>query len=321
MVTGKAGGSGSNGGWPELALAEWRGTRETLHRWTQIVGKVRLGLMPWINHSWHVTLYVSGRGLTTGAMPLGDGGVVEIEFDFVAHKLRVSTSEGAVREMKLRAMSVADFYGEFVGMLGEMGIGVRIWPVPCELEDATPFGEDRGHGEYDADAANRFWRVLVKVERVLTEFRSRFVGKVSPVHFFWGSFDLAVTRFSGRRAPLHPGGVPHLADRVVREAYSHEVSSAGFWPGDARYPEAAFYCYAYPEPEGFAGAKVKPEGAFYSSELREFLLPYEKVRKTGRPEEGVMEFLESTYEAAAELGKWDRRALELTELQEACRGR
>jgi len=245
--------------------------------------------------------------------------VVEIEFDFVGHRLRVSTSGGVVREMELRARSVADFYGEFVGMIGEMGIGVRIWPVPCELEDATPFGEDEGHGEYDAEAANRFWRVLVRAGRVMREFRSRFVGKSSPVHFFWGSFDLAVTRFSGRRAPLHPGGVPHLADRVVREAYSHEVCSAGFWPGDGRHPQAAFYCYAYPEPAGFAEAKVKPAGAFYSGELREFLLPYDWVRKSEGTDWGVMEFLESTYEAAARLGKWDREALEMTALQEACR--
>jgi len=309
----------TNERWPDLPLEPWRPTRDTLHRWTQIVGKIRLTSMPWINHSWHVTLYVSSRGLTTGAMPWGDNSF-QIEFDFIDHRLRVSTSEGAVRELELRPRSVADFYREFMAMLHEMGIEVRIQPYPCELEDATPFAQDEDHASYDPEAANRFWRVLVQANRVLTDFRSQFAGKCSPVHFFWGSFDLAVTRFSGRRAPLHPGGVPHLADRVVREAYSHEVSSAGFWPGDARYPQPAFYSYAYPEPEGFAKAALRPAEAYYSTDLREFVLPYEKMRIAASPDGALMEFLQSTYEAAAELGRWDRPALELTPLQEACRG-
>ena len=247
--------------WPSLYYAEWRDTRDTLHRWTQIVGKLRLGGMPWINHSWHVTLYVTSRGLTTGAIPRA-GGSFQVDFDFIDHRLLIGTSDGNVRTVALRPRSVADFYRELMGALRDLGIEVVMYPCPCELADATPFAQDEMHASYDPDAANRFWRVLIGADRVLTDFRSRFVGKCSPVHFFWGSFDMAVTRFSGRSAPQHPGGVPHLPDRVVREAYSHELSSAGFWPGDDRYPHAAFYCYAYPEPEGFSKAGVRPEGRF-----------------------------------------------------------
>ena len=295
--------------WPALPLADWQDTYATLHRWTQIVGKVRLARLPWVNHSWHVTLYVTARGLTTGPLPHGTR-AFQIDFDFVDHRLAVRTSDGGARSLVLRPRSVADFYRELMAALRELGVETAIHPRPNELADATPFAADEAHADYDPEAANRCWRVLVQADRVLTAFRSPFVGKCSPVHFFWGAFDLAVTRFSGRPAPPHPGGVPHLPDRVAREAYSHEVSSAGFWPGDGRYPAPAFYSYAYPEPAGFKDAAVGPAGAFYHPDLREFLLPYEVVRTAASPDAALLEFLESTYRAAADLGRWDRPALE-----------
>ncbi|HTF34461.1 MAG TPA: DUF5996 family protein [Myxococcota bacterium] len=295
--------------WPALPLDEWKDTYATLHRWSQIVGKVRLAHMPWINHSWHVTLYVTARGLTTSPIPYGTKSF-QIEFDFIDHQLPIRTSDGKVRSVALRPRSVADFYRELMARLLELGIEVAIYPRPNELEDATPFGEDETHASYDRDAAQRCWRVLVQAERVFTAFRARFLGKCSPVHVFWGAFDLAVTRFSGRPAPRHPGGVPHLPDWVAREAYSHEVSSAGFWPGGGAISYPAFYSYAYPEPDGFREAAVRPAGAAYSSELREFLLPYDFVRRADSPDEVLLEFLESTYQAAADLGRWDRSALE-----------
>jgi hypothetical protein len=295
--------------WPALPLDGWRQTYATLHRWTQIVGKVRLAGMPWINHSWHVTLYVTARGLTTSAIPY-DVKSLQIEFDFLDHQLLVRTSAGESRSLALRPRSVANFYRELMATLREIGVGVVLHPRPNELEDATPFEHDEQHAGYDPDAANRFWRVLVGADRVFTAFRARFLGKCSPVHFFWGSFDLAVTRFSGRPAPRHPGGVPHLPDWVAREAYSHEVCSAGFWPGDARHPAPAFYSYAYPEPAGLSSAAVRPAGASYNTDLREFILPYDVVRNAESPEQALMEFLQSTYEAVADLARWDRPALE-----------
>jgi hypothetical protein len=295
--------------WPALPLDGWQDTYTTLHRWTQIVGKVRLTRMPWVNHSWHVTLYLAARGLTTSLIP-GDRTSFQIDFDFIDHQLFIRTTEGEVRSVELRPRSVADFYREVMAALRELGVETAIYARPNELADATPFAEDETHAAYDREAANRCWRVLVAADRVFTAFRARYLGKCSPVHFFWGSFDLAVTRFSGRTAPQHPGGVPHLPDRVAREAYSHEVSSAGFWPGDARYPAPAFYSYAYPTPDGFKDAIVRPAGAFFNPQLGEFLLPYDRLRAAEDPDGALMEFLESTYEAAADLGRWDREALE-----------
>jgi hypothetical protein len=295
--------------WPALPLDGWRETYATLHRCTQIVGKVRLARTPWVNHSWHVTLYVTSRGLTTSPIPYGTKSF-QIDFDFIDHQLPVRTSDGEVRSLALRPRSVADFYRELKALLDDLGIEVSIHRRPNELEDATPFDEDQAHASYDGDAARRWWRILVQAERVFTAFRARFLGKCSPVHFFWGAFDLAVTRFSGRRAPRHPGGVPHLPDWVVREAYSHEVCSAGFWPGGGAISYPAFYSYAYPEPAGYKESPVRPSGAFYSPELREFVLPYDAVRTAEAPDDVLLEFLQSTYEAAADLGGWDRAALE-----------
>ncbi len=302
-------GEPSSGVWPPLPLAAWQDTYATLHLWTQIVGKIRLSLTPWLNHSWHVTLYVTARGLTTSSIPYG-GTSFQIEFDFLAHQLLISTTSGAERRIPLRPMSVADFYAEVMDALSELAIHPRVNTLPNELPDAIRFDQDRVHGSYDADAAHRFWRVLVQADRVFKLFRTGFLGKSSPVHFFWGSFDLAVTRFSGRRAPLHPGGVPNLPDAVTREAYSHEVSSAGFWPGGGAIDYPAFYAYAYPTPPGFGGAVVRPEAAFFSRELGEFLLPYDAVRAAPEPDEVLLEFLQSAYEAAAIGGAWDRAALE-----------
>jgi hypothetical protein len=295
--------------WPSLPLEAWEGTFATLHRWTQIVGKIRLVQTPWINHSWHVPLYVTAQDLTTSPIPHG-ARTFEIAFDFLDHRLLIRASDGSAAALPLRAQSVADFYHELLGTLDGLGLGVSIHGSPNEVEDATPFAEDRSHDAYDPDYATRLWRVLVQADRVFHRFRARFTGKCSPVHFFWGSFDLAVTRFSGRRAPRHPGGIPNLPDWVVREAYSHEVSSCGFWPGGGPHPFPLFYSYAYPEPEGFASAAVSPDGAFYSGELREWVLPYDVVRAAASPDEALMTFLESTYAAAAELGGWDRSALE-----------
>jgi Family of unknown function (DUF5996) len=296
--------------WPALPLAAWKDTRDTLHLWTQIVGKIRLSLTPWINHSWHVALYLTARGLTTSPIPY-DVREFQIDFDFIDHVLWIRTSDGHFRQLMLAPMPVAQFHAELLAALAELGIDVRINTMPNEIADAIPFDRDRVHASYDREYAARFWRVLLGAHRVLASFRTRFLGKVSPVHFFWGSFDLAVTRFSGRLAPPHPGGVPHLPDAVAREAYSHEVSSAGFWPGGGGPVDyAAFYSYAYPAPEGFASAAVRPAQAFFSQELGEFLLPYEAVRTAPDPERTLMEFLQTTYNAAADLGRWDRAMLE-----------
>ena len=295
--------------WPELPYAAWKHTRDTLHLWTQIVGKVRLSLTPWLNHSWHVTLHVTARGLATPPMPL-EGRDFTIEFDFIDHVLWVRTSDGHARQLMLRPMTVAEFHDDLLQALSELDIAVAINEMPNEIPDAVPFPADTAHAAYDRDFVNRFWRVLLAAQDVFAHFRTGFLGKASPVHFFWGSFDLAVTRFSGRRAPPHPGGVPNLPDTVAREAYSHEVSSAGFWPGGGGIDEPAFYSYAYPAPEGFAAAKVFPKAAYWSAKLGEFILPYEAVRTAREPEKALMAFLQSTYEAAADLGKWDRAALE-----------
>jgi len=295
--------------WPALPLEEWRDTYETLHRWTQVIGKVRLVQLPWINHAWHCTLYVTARGLTTGPVPHGDT-TFQVNFDFLDHRLTIRTSMGGMRTLRLAPRSVAAFYRDFMDTLEDLDVPVHIRTTPNEVADATPLNLDSHHASYDPAAVTRFWRALSQTDRVLTEFRARFQGKCSPVHFFWGSFDLAVTRFSGRTAPPHPGGIPNLPDWVAREAYSHEVSSAGFWPGGPGLEEAAFYSYAYPEPDGFKSAKVRPADAYYHKDLREFILPYDAVRKAADPDAVLLEFLQSTYEAAANLGRWDRAALE-----------
>ena len=295
--------------WPALDYAAWKDTYETFHLWTQIVGKIRCAQTPWLNQSWHVPLYVSSRGLTTTLIPNGPLSF-EIEFDFLEHRLVITTVSGARTDLPLEPQTVADFFSAVTTKLGELGIKVPISEFPCEIPGAIPFGKDRTHAAYDGKYAQRFWRVLVQADRVLKQFRTSFLGKCSPVHFFWGSFDLAVTRFSGRRAPLHPGGVPGLADDVVREAYSHEVSSAGFWPGGGGIDYPAFYSYAYPEPDGFKNAKVAPHGAFYSEMLHEFILPYDVVRTAADPDAALIAFLQSTYEAAALSGGWDRIPLE-----------
>jgi hypothetical protein len=300
--------------WPSLPLADWNDTRDTLHRWLQIIGKTRLALSPPVNHWWHVTFYPTANGLTTSPMPY-EARMVEVEFDFVNHDLLIRTSDGATRAMPLVPRAVADFYHEYVSLLDSLGIRVHIRPVPSEMEDELPFTEDRQHLSYDPGAANRCWTILSESGAVIQRFRGRFFGKCSPVHVFWGGFDLACTRFSGRRAPTHPGGIPHLPDRVTREAYSHECISAGWWPGSVGGPvaEPAFYAYSYPEPPGFAEAQVRPEAAYYNTELKEFILPYEAVRTAARPDEMLLEFLQTTYEAGADLGGWDRPALERTD--------
>ncbi|MGH7206007.1 MAG: DUF5996 family protein [Nitrospiraceae bacterium] len=293
--------------WPSLPLEAWRDTYATLHMWTQVIGKIRLALAPMVCHWWQVTLYVTSRGLTTSPIPYGTR-IFQIDFDFLDHKLRIETADGDHRSLALAPRSVAEFYRETMAALRSLGIDVSIWTTPVEVEDRTPFEQDHKHATYDPEYAQRCWRILVQATRVLTDFRSRFIGKVSPVHFFWGAFDLAFTRFSGRPAPKHPGA-PNVARFVAREAYSHEVSSCGFWPG-AGLGTPAFYAYAYPEPEGFKEYPIKPEEAFYSKELREFLLPYDAVRTAKSPDAALLAFLQSTYEAAATLGKWDRAALE-----------
>jgi hypothetical protein len=296
--------------WPPLTLAEWEPTYLTLHRFTQVVGKIRLALTPWLNHSWHVALYVTARGLTTSPTPDGARSF-QIDFDFIDHALWLRTSDGHFRQLMLKPMSVAEFYRAIMIALRELGIAVTITTMPCEIADCIPFEQDTLHAAYDAEYANRFWRVLLAANEVMAHFRTAFLGKSSPVHFFWGSFDLAVTRFSGRTAPRHPGGVPHLPNAVAQEAYSHEVSSAGFWPGGGGpVDDAAFYSYAYPAPEGFAAAKVKPADAAWSKELGEFLLPYAALRRAHDPDAALMDFLQSTYAAAADLAKWDRATLE-----------
>jgi Family of unknown function (DUF5996) len=295
--------------WPELNWPDWRDTGETLHRWTQVIGKVRMALAPMVNHWWQVALYVNSRGLTTSPVPHGAQSF-DITFDFIDHALRIETSGGASESFPLAPMSVAAFYDEVFARLRRLGIEVHVWTMPCEIADAVAFEDDHAHAAYDAACAQRFWRVLLQANRVLNAFRAQFVGKSSPVHFFWGSFDLAVTRFSGRPAPPHPGVAPNVANWVMREAYSHEVSSCGFWPGNGGYGRAAFYSYAYPEPAGFAAARLRTPGAFYDSQLNEFVLPYDAVRQATDPDHSLMDFLQETYGAAADAARWDRAALE-----------
>lgn len=295
--------------WPALAYADWSDTLATLHRWTQIVGKVRLTRTPWISHSWHVPLYVTARGLGTSAIPAGER-LFEIDFDFHRHSLEIVVSDGNSASMALQPRTVADFYAEFMEHLNTLGLSTEIHRIPSEIADAVPFDEDTGNKAYDADAARDFWQVLVSSQRLFQTFRARFTGKSSPVHFFWGSFDLAVTRFSGRTAPPHPGGLPNFPDWVCREAYSHEVSSLGFWPGSDAFPEAIFYSYAYPKPDGFESRVVRPEAGYFLEALGEFALPYEAVRVSADPEGDLLAFAQDTYEAAAELAAWDRPALE-----------
>ena len=290
--------------WPELPLEAWKDTYATLHMWTQIVGKVRLALSPRVNQWWEVTLYVTPLGLTTSPIPY-EGGIFEIHFDFIHHRLLIRTSHDAERVMALEPRSVADFYKEFMQCLASLDIHVKIWKMPCEVPNPIAFDRDTQHASYDPEYANRFWRILVEVDEIFKEFRSRFVGKNSPVHFFWGSFDLAVTRFSGRRAPAREG-----ADPVTQEAYSHEVISAGFWPGGGEIKGPAFYAYAAPQPSGFAEARVGPAKAFYHSQMQEFLLMYDDVRNAADPRADLLEFLQSTYEAGARLGNWNRPELE-----------
>ena len=294
--------------WPELPYPAWRETVATLQLWTQIVGKVRLTLTPWLNHSWQVPLYVTARGLGTSQIPAGSE-ILEIEFDFLNHRLTARTSRGDERSLPLEPQAVADFHRQVIGLLKSVGIAVTINEMPNEVPNPIRFSQDRTHAAYDSDAAHRFWRALVQIDRILKLFRSGFLGKASPVHFFWGSFDLAVTRFSGRPAPLHPGGVPGLPDAVTREAYSHEVSSAGFWPGNDAFPQPAFYSYAYPEPPGFRDKAVTP-GAQFDTTFGEFILPYDAVRTAENPDDLLLDFLSTTYAAAADAGGWDRAALE-----------
>lgn len=296
--------------WPALPFAEWKRTYETLHMWTQIVGKIRLAQTPWINHSWHVPLYVTARGLTTSSIPYG-ARTFHVEFDFVDHALLIEMSDGSGSTLKLESRSVAAFYGALLAELRRLDIKVDIFTTPSEVVDAIPFDKDHEHATYEPEHANRFWRVLTQADRVFQQFRARFIGKCSPIHFFWGSFDLAVTRFSGRKAPPHPGGVPNLPDWVAREAYSHEVSSCGFWPGSDQLPQAVFYSYAYPEPEGFRTAMVTPNTATYNTALREFILPYDDVRQAESPDAVLLDFLQTTYVAAARFGAWNRTELEL----------
>jgi hypothetical protein len=295
-------------GWPALPLHEWETTRDTVHMWTQIVGKVRLALAPPLNHSWGVTLYVNSVGLTTSLMPYRGRGL-EITFDFQRHALDIVTSDGQRRELSLEPRSVADFHDEFFARLAELGIEVRIMGRPVEVAVAIPFADDTEHASYDAEYAHRFWKSLVAADRVLHQFRGGFLGKASPVHFFWGGFDLAVTRFSGRRAPRHPGGVPNCPAWVMEEAYSHEVSSCGYWPGGS--DEGSFYAYAYPEPPGFREQRISPAAALYDNALGDFILPYAAVRRAEDPDAMVLEFVQSAYSTAADLGDWDRAALEL----------
>jgi Family of unknown function (DUF5996) len=295
--------------WPELTLSDWSGTKDALHMWTQIVGKVRMALSPMINHWWQVPLYVSARGLTTSLMHAGARGV-EMEFDFIAHRLDVRTSDGDSRHVDLEAQSVADFYSSTMAVLADLGVMVSILARPVETPRSVPFAEDDESRPYDRAAAHRFWLALLQASRVMTQFRARYQGKVSPVHFFWGAPDLAVTRFSGRPAPKHPGGAPNCADWVMELAYSHEVSSCGYWPGGS--DEGSFYAYAYPIPDGFTDWPVEPETAYYDEALGEFILPYRAVRTAADPDATLLAFFQSTYEAAATLANWDRAGLEVT---------
>jgi len=295
--------------WPRLTYPEHRDTIETLQLWTQIVGKVRLAQTPWLNHSWHVPLYVTARGLGTGTIPHG-GRAFELEFDFVRHALQVRVSTGEERSLALEPRSVADLFGELMETLRALELPVTVDVLPNEVAEPIRFPDDTTHASYDPEYAHALWQALLQMDRVFREFRTGFLGKASPVHFFWGSFDLAVTRFSGRTAPLHPGGVPHLSDHVAREAYSHEVSSAGFWPGGNGVDEPMLYSYAYPAPEGFSDRAVEPAAASFHAQLGEFVLPYEAVRSSSDPDAALLAFLESTYAAAADAADWDRVALE-----------
>jgi len=294
--------------WPELPLSEWKDTLATVHMWTQVVGKIRLKLTPLVNHWWNVPLYVTARGLTTSAMPYNDR-LLQISFDFINHLLVIETTEGSTKTIDLRYCSVAEFYQETMAALESLKMPMTIWTTPVEVPDRIPFEEDQKHATYDPEYMQRCWRILVQTNKVLTKFRSRFIGKVSPVHFFWGAFDMAVTRFSGRPAPLHPG-VPNCGVFVMQEAYSHEVSSCGFWPGDGLVDNPAFYSYSYPEPQGFKEYAIQPREAYYHTGISEFLLPYDVVRSSSSPGEVLLSFLQSTYEAAATCSGWDRQALE-----------
>jgi hypothetical protein len=300
----------SHAAWPALSLSDWADTSATLHLWLQIVGKIRLQRAAWQNHSWHTTLYVTARGLTTSPMPGDAGASFQIDLDFISQALVITASDGRTGSMPLAPQSVAGFYSTLMRQLDVMGLHTDIHAAPNEVAEPIPFATDEVHRSYDASSATAFWRILVQADRVFKIFRGRFIGKCSPVHFFWGAPDLAVTRFSGRRAPEHPGGIPNLPDRVTREAYSHEVSSCGFWPGGGPVADAAFYSYAYPSPDGFASAAVLPDGAHYQKDLGEFLLPYEVLRTSPDPDATLLAFLQSTYEAAADLAGWDRAAVE-----------
>lgn len=295
--------------WPPLSYADWRDCCHTLHRMTQVIGKLRLALEPMMNHWWQVPLYVSVRGLTTSAMPVGTR-LLEVEFDFVDHLLRIRSTDRGDVTVPLTARPLASFYRDVMAALASIDVEVDIWCMPVEIAEAVPIDEDEGHASYDPLSANTFWRILVQSTRLLREFRSEFIGKASPVHFFWGSFDLAVTRFSGRTAPPFTGSAPNLGDWVMRESYSHEVASVGFWPGNDQFPHAAFYAYAYPEPAGYGTARVGPAAARYDGNLREFLLTYDDVLASPDPDAAIREFLASSYAAAADLGQWDRVALE-----------
>jgi hypothetical protein len=297
------------GDWPDLPLSEWADTCATLHLWTQVVGKIRLAHAPLVNHWWQVPLYVTCRGLTTSPIPHG-GVSFQIDFDFISHALILQTSKGERETIPLGPRTVADFYQEVMSRLRGLGLETRIWTTPVEIPDAIPFEQDSTHASYDAEYAHRFWQILLQVDRVLTGFRGQFLGKASPVHFFWGSFDMAVTRFSGRPAPRLTSNSPNLGAWVMAEAYSHEVSSCGFWPGNGGFGKAAFYCYAYPQPPGFGSAPVSPSATYYDQGLGQFILPYDAIRQAKSPDEDLMSYLLSTYEAAANLGKWDRAALE-----------
>jgi len=297
------------GRWPSIPVAAWSDTRDTLQLYTQVVGKVRMANEPLLNHWWNVPLYVSAQGLTTSVMPHPTGPAFQIDFDFLDHRLDVVTVTGQRRSLDLIPRTVADFHAAVMTMLDELGVSTEIWPVPVEIPDAIPFADDDVHAAYDADAVRRFWRALVEMERVLKVFRNRFVGKSSPVHLFWGALDLAQTRFSGRTAPPHPGGAPNCGPAVMLEAYSHEVSSCGYWPGPPG-EEGVFYAYAYPEPPGYRDTPVTPDGARWEDDLGEFVLPYELVRTAADPDALLLDFLQSTYDAAASTGAWDRTALE-----------
>lgn len=302
----------ANPQWPDLPLSAWSETCDTLQLWTQIVGKARIALTPLINHWWNATFHVTSRGLAAPAMPY-QGRSVDIIFDFLAHRLVIETSDGGAETIALAPMTVADFYAAFMVALRRLGIGVHIWTMPSEVENAIPFEQDRTHAQYDPVYAQQFWLALVQANRVMTEFRARFLGKVSPVHFFWGSFDLAVTRFSGRTAPPPQSKTPGVGTWVMAEAYSHECASCGFWPGNGGYGRAAFYVYAFPEPEGYGDARLTTAGAFYDKNAGQFILPYDAVRQASDPDALLLGFLQETYAAAADLAKWDRKALERAE--------